>query len=463
MPIELYISEDRNIYIMNQPDISSSNTIGVTGENNATVLRFSFFEELNGKSVSDFQKRLVAILPEGVLRYELDGDFSLPSELTASEELTLLVEILKGEEILLKSYPHTFTLIQSGDTSETNLIQSAVDSTREACRSELEESLETVTGESHDGKTWEELNDTVATLSTITEEQVQALGAWDLIKAYFADCTRAWHDLFRYAPTDASGANRFYTLPYIYTPRMAWASGQCLISTELLEFGVDVSSAVNLGGNINKNTFSPLPNLQRLTLTGNENSPTLNRFMLNNSGLVYLKMNTPSEAVLQATQDYYFAAFNGCQKLETIDCELDFTGQTDTKGMFFACYQLKDLKIKPFTLSTSLDLGDCRNLKAARADGLDKYADIIAVLNAITNDKEVAKNMTITFSGELLEFAVSSWPNDSFLYWSGNVWYSLDTGLYTLERPSEYGPIVPTQLPLEQAFSKKGVTIAWKG
>ena len=163
MPIELYVSKDRNIYITNQPDISSSNIIGVTGENNATVLRFSFFEELNGKSVSDFRKRLVAIFPEGVLKYELDGDFSLPGELTSSEELTLLIEILNSDEILFKSYPHTFTLIRSGDNPETNLLQAAADSARENCRSELETSIETATGESHDNKTWEELNETVKT------------------------------------------------------------------------------------------------------------------------------------------------------------------------------------------------------------------------------------------------------------------------------------------------------------
>lgn len=352
----------------------------------------------------------------------------------------------------------------SSGEEEQDIVQTIIEAIQEACRAELEESVETVTGESHDGKTWEELNDTVATLSTITEEQTQALGAWDLIKAYFADYTRAWHDLFRYAPTDAVGANMFYTLPYIYTPRMAWASGQCYTSTELLEFGVDVSSAVNLGGSTSgKNTFSPLPNLQRLTLTGNENSPTLNRFMLNNSGLVYLKMNTPSEAVLQATQNYYAAAFNGCQKLETIDCELDFTGQTDTKGMFFACYQLKDLKIKPFTLSTSLDLGDCWNLRNTKFDSTS-FRNIITVLNAITNDIEVAKNMTITFSSMLLDFTTSSGANTGVLDpWVCHVYWDPNTKMYTHEQPPYIeGGEVSVMTGLYSAFIGKGVTIEWK-
>lgn len=350
----------------------------------------------------------------------------------------------------------------SGD-GEQDIVQTTIEATQEACRAELEGSLETVTGESHDGKTWEELNDTVATLSTITEEQTQALGYWDLIKAYFADYTGGWHDLFRNAPTDTSGTKIFYTLPYIYTPRMAWVSGQCYVSSELLEFGVDVSSAVNLGGSISKNTFQPLPKLQKLILTGNENSPTLNRFMLNNSGLVYLKMNTPSEAVLQATQSYYNAAFNGCNKLETIDCELDFTGQTDTKGMFTGCYQLKDLKIKPFTLSTSLDLGACWNLRKTESGG-SSFRNIITVLNAITNDIEVARNMTITFSEMLIDFTTSSGANTGYFNpWSCMVYWDPNTLMYTLEEPPYIeGGELSVHTSLYGAFIDKGVTIEWK-
>jgi hypothetical protein len=345
---------------------------------------------------------------------------------------------------------------------EQDIVQSIIEATQEACRAELEESVETVTGESYDGKTWEELNDTVATLSTITEEQVQALGAWDLIKIYFESYRGNTHHLFRMAPKDTAGADKFYSLPYIYTPNMPWAADVLAFSSSLLEAGVDVSSAVNLGGGGTNRTFSPLPQLQRLTLTGNANNPSLYNFMSTNYELRRIKMETPSEAVLSANPSYYKRAFYRCERLETIDCELDFTGQTDTVGMFANCFALKDLRIKPFTLATSLDLGNCRSLKAGRSEELDEYADIIAVLNAITNDKEVAKNMTITFSGELVEFSVSSFPGSDYRYWSGDVWYSFDTGLYTLERHTEYGPVMPYQTPLEQAFCDKGVTLAWK-
>ena len=454
MPIELYVSKDRNIYITNQPDISSSNIIGVTGENNATVLRFSFFEELNGKSVSDFRKRLVAILPEGVLKYELNGDLRLPRELTASEELTVLVEIFKGEDVLFKSYPHTFYLIDSGDKAESNLIQTAVDSIRESCRAELETSIETATGENHDNKTWEELNNTVAELPIITDEQTQALGDYDLFKDYFAgingDGANYTHNLFSMPPRDENGNVINYRLPYIYTPNMEWHRHIKAFCAQLLEVGIDVTKARSVGG---ESAPFATQKLQRLVMTGNANALTLTYFMYNAFELSYIKLETPNAGVLELEPAYYTYAFYRCEKLRTIDCELDFTGQTNTLNMFFKCFLLKDLRIKPFTLSTSLDLGDCRSL---HHNDLNDYESLISILNAITDDTELAKNVTITFSNEITDFTTGG-----VHYWNALV-YHCDNGIFYAdpsEVPEGYAYL---ELPLYDAFIVKGVTIAWK-
>lgn len=343
---------------------------------------------------------------------------------------------------------------------EQDIVQTIIEATQEACRAELEESVETVTGESHDGKTWEELNDTVATLSTITEEQVQALGAWDLIKIYFESYRGNTHHLFRMAPKDTAGADKFYSLPYIYTPNMPWAANSPALSTSLLEAGVDVSSAVNLGGSGTVRTFSPLPQLQRLTLTGNANTRSLDNFMNSNYELRYLKMETPSEAVLSANPSYYKRAFYRCERLESIDCELDFTGQMDTEGMFANCFRLKDLRIKPFTLATSLDLGGCREL---RNTDIDDCRNIIAVLNAITEDLEVAKDMTITFSDFTQVFTSSSGSGFEIDPWGCTVYWNPANKMYTREEPPyiEGGEAI-VELSLYSAFITKGVTIAWK-
>ena len=184
--------------------------LGRTGEHNATVLMFDFFEDLNGKSVSDFQKFLVVILPEGVLRYPIEGDFSVPEELTACDELAVLVEIKEDGELLFKSCPHIFTFTQTGDNPEVNVIQSAVDAAKKACCDDLASSLEAATDKTQTGKSWDELNETVSTLPLISEEQTQALSDWDLIKAYFANYTGNSHHLFTQPPRDADGNN----IPY---------------------------------------------------------------------------------------------------------------------------------------------------------------------------------------------------------------------------------------------------------
>ena len=333
--------------------------------------------------------------------------------------------------------------------SSSNEVDIAVNSAKEEYRSELETSIETATGENHDNKTWEELNNTVATLPIISEEQTQALGDYDLVKEYFANYIGGWHDLFRGPPRDETGTGIEYRLPYIYTPKMKWAEGN-YISTDLLEFGVDVSSAINLSGD-NSGTFHPLPKLQRLTLTGNENNPSCRLFMYKNSALRYLKMDTPSEVVLKANPSYYDRAFHTCTSLQTIDCEFDFSYQTNTAGMFDGCTSLKDLRIKPFTLSTSLNLGSC--MKLHNNDLLD-YGSLISILNGITTDREVSKNITITFSTQITDFT-----QGMVQFWNCNVFFGGDSGLYYETPPKNE---IYLELSLYEAFTSKGVTIAWK-
>lgn len=436
--------------------IPESDCLGRTGEHKATVLRFEFFKDLNGEAVAELEKNLVAVMPEGALPFRIDGDFYVPRTITLNPEIVMFVEIKKGNDVLFKSIPHVFTLIDTGKTEGADIIGAATETVREECRAELAESLETATGENHDNKTWEELNNTVSTLPITSEEQTQALGDWDLIKAYFADYTGGWHSLFRNAPTDNTGANKEYRLPYIYTPKMAWAERNCYISTNLLEFGVDVSSAVNLGGGTNVNTFQPLPKLQKLTLTGNENSPSLQYFMYRNSALRYLKMDTPSEEVLKANPKYYETAFHSCSGLVTVDCELDFTGQTSTKNMFNGCENLRGLRIKPFTLTCSLDVKACKYF--IHPELMD--ISLISILNAIPNPEFDGQNagITITYSNEC--WVLDTMGNGDLFIMEiigHEVYFNPETKLYSWEKQTENSE----KTTLFEAFmDRKGVTLA---
>lgn len=429
--------------------IPESDCLGRTGERKATVLKFDIFEELNGKSASDFRKELVAVNSQGSFKYELADEFTIPIELTTDTELSLQVKLYDADELVFKSNPHIFNFVASIDDSGNNTIQSVVDEAKEAYRTSLASSVSVATGDDHSGKTWDELNDTVSTLPVISEEQTQALGDWDLIKAYFENYRGNSHHLFNIAPKDAEGNAIPYKLPYIYTPEFPWRADMVMLSAELLEVGVDVSSAVNLGGGGTNRTFSPLPKLEKLVLTGNANTPSLYNFMSTNYELKYIKMDTPSETALMANAEYYRRAFYCCERLQTIDCELDFTGQTVARDTFTNCLKLKDLKIRPFTLSTSLNLGSCQILHLS---GSNNYDSLISVLNGITLDREIAKNITITFSNAITDFTT----DDGF--WNCNVWPQND-GSYTEE---ESDTIFAHPVSLYSAFINKGVTIAWK-
>lgn len=341
--------------------------------------------------------------------------------------------------------------VPTEDTGESE-IEKAVNSAKEEYRNELETSIETATGENYDGKTWEELNNTVAELPVLKEEQTQALGDWDLIKDYFANYAGTNHQLVATAPKDENGKDMLFKLPYIYTPKLRWNTARPL-SQSLVEVGLDVSSAQDLGSQSGDRTLSPYPNLERLVITGNANAASHSCMLLQNTGLLYVKMETPNEDVLKKSSDYYYGTFSGCNKLVTIDCELDLTGQTNTTYMFKDCYKLKNLKIKPFTLFTSLDLGACRSL---HHNDLNDYDSLISILNGITHDREVAKNITITFSNEITDFTVGMTR-----YWNKLV-YACDNGMY-YSTPSEVPEgLAYLELELYEAFINKGVIIAWK-
>lgn len=435
MIINLFIKENRKVEIKEKE-------IGVVGDNNATTLVLKY-----SSGVPQGNKVIIFNNKNGNFPYNIIEDrVEIPKKVTTEEQLNFWIEISDenstwySEKVKVK--------LHEGVKESKNILDELIKEGIEECRFELETSLETATGKNYDGKTWNELNDTVAELPIISEEQTQELGNWDLVKFYYANLVTDYIRMFRVAPKDETGADMDYRLPYIYTPKINWSSAG-VISKNLLEFGVDVSSKASIGSN-DGSLFSNLPKLQRLIVTGNENSQSLQRFVYQNTSLQYVKMETPSEEVLRLNSSYYQHAFYKCLSLETIDCELDFTGQTKTLAMFDNCSKLKDLRIKPFTLSTSLGLGFCRSL---HNNNKGDYDSLISILNAITLDREVAKNITITFSSEIAD-SITGMES----YWSKLVYFRDGSNLYYSESEEGYTYL---ELTLYEAFTNKGVTIAW--
>lgn len=94
--------------------LADSDSLGRTGENNATMLEFEFFDKLGGKIVSDFEKELVALFPEGEKAFSItDNEFYIPSELTQQTELVLRVDLKNGNDVLFRSEPKLFVFTDS--------------------------------------------------------------------------------------------------------------------------------------------------------------------------------------------------------------------------------------------------------------------------------------------------------------------------------------------------------------
>jgi hypothetical protein len=228
------------------------------------------------------------------------------------------------------------------------------------------------------------------------------------------------------------------------------------LSTNLLEVGLDVSSAVNLGGGNTTRTFSPLPKLEKLVLTGNANNPSLYNFMTTNYQLKYIKMETPSETVLNSNPSYYKRAFYSCERLVTIDCELVFTGQTDTLNMFANAFLLKDLRIKPFTLRCSLDVRACRYF--VHPDIID--SSLLSILNAIPNPETEGENEGITIAYSIYGWMLETESLGDLIpvdFISRTIYFNPETGLYSWEKQTENS----RKTDLYDAFViDKGVTLA---
>lgn len=349
----------------------------------------------------------------------------------------------------------------SGEEEE-DPIQPIIDSAREACRSELETALETATGENYDGKTWEELNETVKAIPILTPEKQEDIDGLALVRLVvetshnigkYTDYSITTHPLFTCVPKNAEGKAMNFALPYFNTSRARWqfvsntSGDRCEYFTSYLkEIGLDCTSAVNLGS-ANDRYGSIFLNFEKLKLTN---------VSCNFEGAFFKCGSLRSLEIYGKDGSLKFTSsasktFSGCSVLEKITGdELDFSAVTNTYDTFRGCNKLRHIRFKPFTINTSLNFGDCNVLHLS---GSGDYDNLLSILNGITLDKEVAKNITLTFST-----ATTDITTDMADFWGCHVWWQ-DDGTYTLEQGDS---VFAEPESLYSAFITKGVTIAWK-
>ncbi|MEE0981808.1 MAG: hypothetical protein U0K91_08990, partial [Acutalibacteraceae bacterium] len=367
----------------------------------------------------------------------------------------LFVEIKKGNEVLFKSTPHVFTLIDTGETEGADIIGAATETVREECRAELAESLETATGESQEGKTWEELSEAVKEIPILTPEKQEDIDGLALVRfvienivfGRMATYHLKTHELFTVAPVDENNAEIDFALPYFNTYRACWqytptAYGprQNYFSPRLKEIGLDCTSAVNFS---ETRALSIFEYFKKLKLTNV--SCSLYYGFNGCTQLQTLEIYGKNGVIAPISMENTFA---NCKELsEILGDEFDMSGVTNASSAFANCYKLRHIRFKPFTIATSLYFGNCQTLHLS---GSTDYDSLISILNGITLDREVAKNITLTFSGAITDFTTDGG------FWSCNVWFQ-DDGTYTLE---EGNSVFAEPESLYSAFISKGVTIA---
>lgn len=449
--------------------IPDSDCLGRTGEHNATVLQFSFFESLNGEAVAGLEKYLVAILPEGNLPFRISGDFPVPSVLTQLSELPVFVEIRKGTDVLFKSYTHIFTFADTGENKTVDTIGVAVSSAREEYRAELEDSLETATGENLDGKTWDELKDTVADMPIVTEEKQEALDGFELVKfavenSYIGKSGNydiATAGLFTAIPYDTNGNAVDFRLPYFNTSRAKWeyvssttGARMNYFSSRLREIGLDCTKAINFG--TLRVSASIFEYMQKIKLT-NVSCPIDGAF-INCKELETLEIYGV-DGVISPTD--LRRTFSGCNALiEVLGDEFDLSNvpSWNYTELFKGCYILQYIRFKPFSIKASVDFGDCRYLHYKPHTFPQEFdcGTLLSILNAIPNPPAEGDNpnadITITFNSALIEYMGET-----------TIVFDVDTGLWYYKNPNELTPEDTIVTDISGAFvAGKGVTLAWK-
>lgn len=97
---KIYVFEDRHLSIEKE-------NFGVTTENNAEILNFTFPETINGEQISSYTKTVY--FSDGTNKYsrviQSDGTVKLDSGLTAKEQLTFWVEVT-GDNFKWISFPY---------------------------------------------------------------------------------------------------------------------------------------------------------------------------------------------------------------------------------------------------------------------------------------------------------------------------------------------------------------------
>lgn len=416
----LTVKENREICFSDGKHVSNC-TLGVTGEKNATILKFVKPLKINDEPVENFKMRAVFNNEAGSFPVEVDSDeLALGPEITAFPKSILCVQFLKNNEIKWSSFPAKVYFIKGADDSGENVVDKAKTEQRESDRVELSEALTEITSEDLSEESWQGLLDKTKSLPLKTEQNVVDLTNYTALTYAFEHATTppslitGNYKLDKEEPDVPDSPDVLIKLPFLETPNAAY-SKSTRVSPYVEECGFSVKgSAKTIAGN-ERSMFNSLggtvaANLKKLTLADFE-CVVDPRGIFNDCGsieeITLIERGNNAEEYHTA---YWYEFFRNCSNLQSIlGTPLDMSRGTAYTRTFQKCSKLKHVRFKPFTISYDLDLSDCSALmKGKYGASSDDPGTLLSIVNGVREYRSELGQITIKFSALVKDY-LTSW------------------------------------------------------
>ena len=411
----IIIRDDHELVCRDKETMLSDDILGVTGENNATILYFVTPEKINGIEISEFEMIAVFNGTFGNFKKEVkNNELPLTFDLTQSEYVDVSVQFEMDGEIKWKSFDKRFYFVRGNDDSGINVIDTAKAEQRETDRTELAGVVTELTGNDFKAAEWDELLNTTAELPIKTEQDVVDLTSYTGLTNAFRQSTSApslltgGYNLDK----DESDEDILVKLPYLYTPNVKY-SDKTLISSSVIECGFDVSAAGETlchDAEISMfNRSNSARNLVKLKLTGLECVKYGATMFQGMPALTELEIVEGENYAESYASNYYYAFFKNCTRLEAIKgTPLDMSRGTTYGAMFYNCSSLRYVRFKAGTICRDLDLSYCPALTKKYEATTDDPGTLLSIINGVRDYTGAEDPITIKFSTFVKSY-LSSW------------------------------------------------------
>ena len=410
----IIIRDDRELICRDDDTLLADDILGVTGENNATILNFAVPERINDTDVSEFEMIAVFSGTYGNFKKIVENNtLSLTSDLTQTNYVDVSVQFVKDNKVKWESFKKRFYFADGNDDSGINVIDTAKAEQRETDRTELAGVVTDLTGEDLSAAEWDELMGVTAELPIKTEQDVVDLTSYTGLTNAFRQST--------YAPSllisnykldkDESDEDIPVKLPYLYTPNAKY-SEKTPISNSVVECGFDVSASGETLCHAHEvsmfNRDNSARNLQKLKLTGIECVIYGATMFQGMPALTELELVEGENYAESYASNYYYAFFKNCTKLEAIKgTPLDMS-RGSYGAMFYNCSSLRYVRFKTGTICRDLDLSYCPALIKKYEATTDDPGTLLSIINGVREYTGAEDPITIKFSTFVKSY-LSSW------------------------------------------------------